>query len=249
MTSRGLFYIFLAALAVLPACVHAQEVYGSPGDPLVAEVLGTEVHTRDPEEMRYLILRKLVDRYALAHGIEVTRADVDAYIESMNRMAENERRQNETRRMELIRKLASPGLNETERQQLTDELDSLDELMENLLQGSSLDEDPEAYRKAREKAASAFIRQWKINRALYRQYGGRIIFQQGGPEPLDGYRRFLEEQQKRGDFEILDKSFDKKFWDYYRNDDIHSFYPAGSEEEAKAFATPWWLAEVPENGQ
>ena len=31
----------------------------------------------------------------------------------------------------------------------------------------------------------AMIRQWKLNRALYQQYGGRFIYQQLGPEPLD----------------------------------------------------------------
>ena len=40
----------------------------------------------------------------------------------------------------------------------------------------------------RHDMASGIIRQWKINKALYDQYGGRIIYQQLGPEPLDAYR-------------------------------------------------------------
>ena len=118
----------------------------------------------------------------------------------------------------------------------------------NLSASGSGEESPED-KAAREQIAAAFILQWKINRALYQQYGGRIIFQQGGPEPLDAYRQFLEEKEKQGAFGILEKSFEPAFWRYFRTDSIHSFYPAGSKEESQAFATPWWLMEQPEEVQ
>ena len=54
----------------------------------------------------------------------------------------------------------------------------------------------------RQEMTPSMIRQWKSNRQLYREYGGRVIFQQFGPEPLDAYRRFLEEQQNAGAFEV-----------------------------------------------
>ena len=88
--------------------------------------------------------------------------------------------------------------------------------------------------------ADAFIRQWKINRALYEQYGGRIVFQQGGPEPLDAYRRFLEERQAAGDFRISDEALATRFWRYYRDDSLHSFYEQGSAEERRALFVPPW---------
>ena len=46
----------------------------------------------------------------------------------------------------------------------------------------------------RRDTARAMIRQWKLNSAVYRRYGGRIIHQQLGPEPLDAYRKYLEER-------------------------------------------------------
>jgi heat shock protein HslJ len=92
----------------------------------------------------------------------------------------------------------------------------------------------------RRKTISSMIRQWKLNRALYRQYGGRIIFQQLGPEPLDAYRQFLEERRGASDFTIHQKAFEEKFWRYFTNDSIHDFYEPGSEQEAQAFSTPPW---------
>jgi hypothetical protein len=93
-------------------------------------------------------------------------------------------------------------------------------------------------RAAHEEIAGAFIRQWKINKALYEHYGGRIVFQQGGPEPLDAYRKFLEESRARGDFEIVSGPLETAFWRYYRDDAIHSFFPPGSPEEQSVFAVP-----------
>lgn len=236
----------LAALCLSLVCAVSRaedEIYGKLDAPLAAVVLGVEIHTNDPDEMQYMILQKLTDRYASEHGIEVKPEEIDAYIERLERDIEQDRKENEARREEIVRKLRSKDLPENARERLAAQLDTLNELLAN--REATADEtaaDLEEDKTAREWAASSFIRHWKINRALYEQYGGRIIFQQGGPEPLDAYRKFLEAQEKRGAFEILKKEFEPEFWKYYVTDSMHSFYRAGSEEEAQAFQTPWWLS-------
>jgi hypothetical protein len=47
---------------------------------VVAQVLGHPVRAKSAEEMRYLILRELTDRYASERGIVVSQAEVDAYV-------------------------------------------------------------------------------------------------------------------------------------------------------------------------
>jgi hypothetical protein len=97
-----------------------------------------------------------------------------------------------------------------------------------------------ADRAVRDEVSAASIVRWKTMRALYRQYGGRVVFQQAGPEPLDALRRFLEDGEKRGDFRIADPGLEAAFWRYFRNDAMHSFYPRGSPQEARAFdVAPW----------
>ena len=222
----------------------AQEIYGDTNAPLVAEVLGTKIRSGDPEEMKYVILGKLLDQYAQDHDIEVKQAEIDTYVESLHRVAERDRKRHEERRQELARKLRSTSLTDPERKSLSSELDTVNEFLYNIGEMTKNTEmNSDELRQAREQVAAAFIRQWKINRSLYKQYGGRIIFQQGGPEPLDAYRLFLQEQEKKGAFTIVDKAFEEKFWEYYLTDTKHSFYPAGSSEEEQAFETPWWLTE------
>jgi hypothetical protein len=84
------------------------------------------------------------------------------------------------------------------------------------------------------------IRQWKLNEALYEQYGGRIIRQQLGPEPLDAYRQFLRRRQADGAFAVRDEAMEKAFWRYFTDDSIHDFMAPGSADEAQAFKiAPW----------
>jgi hypothetical protein len=107
--------------------------------------------------------------------------------------------------------------------------------------GDDLTEEEEAEADSmRRQMGEAMIRQWKINRALYDQYGGRIIYQQLGPEPLDAYREFLEEQRSAGAFEILDPDLEAAFWRYFTDERIHDFMEPGSADAERAFSTPPW---------
>ncbi len=84
----------------------------------------------------------------------------------------------------------------------------------------------------------SMIRQWKINKALHREYGGRVIYQQFGPEPLDAYREYLEAQQREGAFVIHETAFEDEFWSYFSDDSKHSFFESATE--ASAFEIPPW---------
>ena len=65
MKTRRVLRGLLAALGLSFACTVSgagEKIYGKPDAPLAAEVLGTEIHTDDPDEMQYVILQKLTDR-------------------------------------------------------------------------------------------------------------------------------------------------------------------------------------------
>lgn len=232
---------FAGAAAAVVTSVCAAGIYGDPKAPVAGEVLGSAIHTRDGEELRYFVLRGLTDRYAAEKGITVTSAEINAYVSKVQGSLQQDRARNLARRDELTRKLAAGGLPESERKALAAELDTVNMTIAALGTSGPAQSGTEDA-KAREQIAAAFIRQWKINRALYQQYGGRIIFQQGGPEPLDAYRLFLEQQQAQGHFKILNKDLEPAFWRYFVTDSIHSFYPRGSKEEAQALSVPWWQA-------
>ncbi len=235
-------WLSLAMLSVSTGQLNAEESYGNPGDPVVAEVLGMQIRTKNPEEMQYVINQKLILDYAQKNKIEATREDVDLYIATMDQVTRDDRKKNDARRVEIQQQLKAGSLPAEETKRLQSELDTLETLHKyDLQEDSESKQDPQAALKNKQFVVKAFVEQWMINKALYQQYGGRIIFQQSGPEPLDAIHDYLKEQQKKGAFRILEKSFEAPFWEYYVTDSKHSFYKQGSEEEKQAFDKPWWL--------
>lgn len=186
--------VLLAACTVLGLAGNA---LASP----VAVVLGEGVDAAQTDELRAAILTPLLERYAAARGIAVEEAEIDAFVDTMERG------------MRAEGLTAEDSLTPGEQAEVT---------------------------KMRRDMGRAVIWEWKINRALHAQYGGRIIYQQLGPEPLDAYREFLEERQAAGDFEIVDAGRATEFWRYFRDDDLHDFMQPDSAEAEMAFSRPPW---------
>lgn len=207
--------------------------------PAPAMLLGQPAQSADGDSLRDEVLQALLDRYVQARGIQASPAEIDAYLANMRRTLQRDRDRALAQRKALTRRLAGTGLSDGERQALSRELEDATGTVKALDEALRSADDP-ADAEARRYVAAAFIVHWKTQRALYRQYGGRIVYQQGGPEPLDALRRFLEQRQASGDFAIADAALAAAFWRYFRDDSLHSFYPRGSRQEAQAFAAPPW---------
>ena len=86
-------------MALVPLSAAA-EGYGQSEAPLVATVLGTEVRTSDPQEMQFIVIGKLLDRYAAGEGIAVTSGEVAEYLAAQERFMAGDRQRREARRVE-----------------------------------------------------------------------------------------------------------------------------------------------------
>ncbi|MFM1987169.1 MAG: hypothetical protein RJA99_126 [Pseudomonadota bacterium] len=84
--------------------------------------------------------------------------------------------------------------------------------------------------------AERMVVRWKVNRALYRRYGGTVIFQQSDPlEPVGAMRRFLEEQEASGAFTIREADLRERFYRYFRRE--HRFVVPPDQVD---YERPWW---------
>lgn len=165
-----------------------------------ARVLGEDISSTDPLDIRATVLTRLFDDYADQHDIAVSPHEIEGYLSTMDKRLTVE---------------------------LGEDVESLEDL--------SPAEAAEA-REMRAAMASSVIRQWKINQSLYQTYGGRVIYQQLGPEPLDAYRHFLEERQQAGDFRITDAEARRAFWDYFTDTGQHQFMD--EDQAQRAFSDP-----------
>lgn len=81
------------------------------------------------------------------------------------------------------------------------------------------------------------MKDWKLSKALYEEYGGTVIFQQANPlEPVGAYRQFLEKMERGKVFQIFDEANRKAFWHYFTRK-----HPSELSPKDVNYAVPWWL--------
>ena len=213
------------------------------------------IYQRD-SRLSHLIWAPLVDQYCLDHPCEPTDEEITAFNQSDERSKQQRVEGWRNRKTALTKALQSPDLTDARRKEATEQLKQLDSLLateEHMYDGMTPEQRAavEASRPAREREiARVFIRNWKFNKALYQQYGGRVIFQQAGMEPLDAYRAWLKEHESRGDFAINDATLRDQFWSYFLSE-AHNFVPIEEFRKESGLVDPWekpwWLLPQKEN--
>lgn len=211
---------------------------------VIAVVLGKKITVKDKDKLSGLIFGALLEQFARKNKIEPTEKELDDFV---LKTKESERQQLikfEEDRKKLAVALKATTLSERERKDKESRLQTLESILKTTREMKERTKGmEEQLRPIERQNARRFVRSWKINKALYAKYGGRVIFQQAGVEPLDAYRDFLRQQEKKGSFQILDKKYEAPFWRYFTNDAMHTFYP--KEDGAKFINTPWWMMEQP----
>jgi hypothetical protein len=217
---------------------------GIAGKDVIAVVLGKPIGLNAKSQMKNMIFRALLDKYAKDNNIEPTEPEIDALVEKTEELKRQREIDMEKEKQELLVALKDNTISEIERKKKEAMLETIEKTskmngeIKERLKGME-----EQTKFAQRQVAQGFVKSWKINKALYEKYGGRVIFQQAGAEPLDAYRDFLQEQEKNGAFKIMDKTDESEFWKYFTNDAMHKFY--SKDEGAKFINTPWWMMKNP----
>jgi Skp family chaperone for outer membrane proteins len=217
---------------------------GASGTDVIAVVLGRKITTREKDDLNGLIFSALLQQYARQNKIEPTEAELDAFVAKTEEMEKQSEAKLEAERAKLQQQLKSSSLSDQEREEKESLLQSIERLLKSTREIMEVTKETEGQiRPMVRQIAQEFVMSWKINKSLYEKYRGRVIFQQAGVEPLDAYRDFLKEQEKKGAFRIIDKQYEPEFWRYFTNDAMHIFYK--KEDGAKYINTPWWMMEQP----
>ena len=233
-------FILLLLQLVTQAQAQSPKTYGKTDAPVAAEARGVQIRTSNPDEMAYVIKQILLQHYVDEQGLQATDKEIAQLLKRKQEVMEKDRKEMDARRSELETALASKTPAGEERKQLEAELKAINQMQQAMKEADSRAGTPESD-AAETRVASAFIEQWKVNQAMYRKYGGRVIFQQSGAEPLDAYHEFFKAAQKSGEFRVLNKEFEQALWSYYKTDNIHKFIPESKREQA--INTPWWMME------
>jgi len=198
---------------------------------VIATVLGEVITVADATEIGIdsLINGALLTQFAKDNGIEATEEELTAFTDWLAANARESLTEFEAQRVELL--AALEAADDASRARIQGRLDTVVSLIEAR---SEPPPDPALTRPI----AKRWVENWKIQKALFDKYGGRAHYQQAGVQPFDAVIEFLQEQEAKGAFTILDDSYEDEFWAYWRSDG-HDFIP--EEKAAELLATPMWL--------
>ena len=130
------------------------------------------------------------------------------------------------RRAEIEHALAKPGLAAEEKQQLEDERQVIDAQL----------------RPPGRRFAGWMVANWKLQRHLYKEYGGgRVLWQQAGLEAFDAMHVWLKQCEKEGEFTISDPGLHEQFYAYWTTVDHGPSLSDDPRFIEQEFLKPYWL--------
>ncbi len=227
-------------VALLSLQAYGNDSASSPSsEEVFAVVNGKDIVSKDRRHAAALVWRALMDGYARGQQIQVLDEEIDSFMQAMQKMQEKHEKEFQEQKVQLEKELEDKTLTEEQRKQKQEHLSVLENILD-MDRKEKMEVSEEQMLEAMKDMGKHIVLQWKINLALYRQYGGRVIFQQAGFEPFDAYKQFLQEQVSSGGLRFTNKELEKEFWIPFSKEPAKHFIVAEDKVEYE-LATPWWL--------
>lgn len=191
------------------------------------------------ERLRARVWKAVFEDYARRRQIAPTDAEIASQIEGHRRMKTRAATERVQQRAALMAELKSPDLSAARRQAAQQHFDTLNRVLEFDAKRAQELSEPGQHKiqeKAERHVAEYWVRQWKLNQALYREFGGRIIFQQAGWEPIDAYRKLLDQYEATQAFVVYDPAMRTAVYRYFE----HRFVYADETKARFYFERPYW---------
>jgi hypothetical protein len=191
------------------------------------------------EALRGRVWQAVFEEYARRRNITPTDAEIASQIEGHQRMQRRSDAERVQQRAALIEELKSPSLTEVRRKAAQQYLDTLNQLAEFDAKRAQEQRDPAQHKMQQEverHVAEYWVRQWKLNQALHHEFGGRIIFQQAGMEPIDAYRKLIDQAESNKSFVVNDPAMRAVVYSYFE----HHFYYSDEAKARYYFEKPYW---------
>jgi len=156
--------------------------------------------------------KTISDRFIQEKNIVATEEEIAEYRKMWRVRRQNQLDKTEKKLEKVKTRLASANLSSEARTKLEKEHSMLEFLLPRL-RDAAISDVPEEL--ARQQIVSR-----KFERELHRTYGGKVIFQQAGPEALDARRLLYEEAEKNGDLKFDDAGVRHMFYYYSKMDHV-----------------------------
>ena len=243
METRLAAFGIVLALAIAPAALLAAEevarVLGVAIDRSELQAAGGGENSGEEAELSRLYERVwggVSRHYIEQHRLKATPREISELTDYEREFERKDRAQRARKRVELDQRLAAPNLPAGERTRLQEFRDTLERLARSDAVGDQ-DAPPDAALESARRAE--WIELWKLNRALYEEYGGTVALTRFGPVPHGARLALLEDYERRGLLEFSDAQLRGRLMA------LLAAPPPVPVAEGKADFTPYWKRPIP----
>jgi len=237
LAAMNLGSLLLAALLLSAATPAA-------ADERVASVLGEDVMRgqltqngrEQAQQFAALIWPRIARHYVDRHGLNATAeelAELKAYDDAFEK---KDRAQRKRKLSELEQRLESNDLSPEERSHTEDFRNTLRRLEQYDAEADAL---PKPDSAATTANYPSWIEMWKMNKALYEQYGGVVALTEFGPDPRGARAALFADYEERGRLIFYDESLRERFFS------MLAAKPRMVVKPAAVDFTPYWKKPIP----
>jgi len=203
---------FLLIIALfLPAAIPAA------ADERVASLLGEDIMrgqlARDgrgvAQQFAALIWPRIARHYVDNHGLNATAAELAELQAYDDAFEKKDRAQRKRKLAELDQRLTSNELSPEQRAHSEDFRNTLQRLEQHDAEADALPKPDSAGHAA---TYAPWIEMWKMNKALYEQYGGVVALTEFGPDPRGARAALFADYEKQGWLNFYDEPLREQFF-------------------------------------
>jgi hypothetical protein len=219
-----------------PAAIGAEVVATVLGEDITREEVGARDDPASDRKLYELVWRRVSRRYIEERGLAATPEEIAEAMEYHREFAARDRAQRARKLEELEQRLAADGLKADERERLTEFRRVLGRLAQHDAEQERLPP-PDPARQG--KVLAPWIEMWKMNKALYEQYGGVVALTRFGPDPHGARAALIADYERRG---LL------RFRDVAQREHLYAWLarrPSMVTPPEEVDFTPYWRRPIP----
>jgi hypothetical protein len=183
-----------------------------------------------------LVWRRVARHYLDEKGLAATGAEIAEALDYHREFAARDRVQRARKLVELEQRLAADGVKADERARLEEFQRVLTRLAQHDAEQDRLPP-PDPLRQG--ELVTPWIEQWKINKALYEQYGGIVALTRFGPDPQGARVAALAEYERRGLVRFSDPAQRERVFAWLKR------RPSIVVQPGEVDFTPYWKRPIP----
>jgi hypothetical protein len=232
-------FVLLATLLgfASPAAVAADVAATVLGQVITRdEIAATEDEQARDTRLYDLVWQRVSRHYIDAQGLGATPAEIAEAAEYHREFAARDRVQRARKLIELDERLAADGLTPDERARLEEFRKVLTRLAQHDAEQDRLPP-PDPARQG--QLLIPWIEQWKMNKALYEQYGGIVALTRFGPDPHGARAALLADYERRDLVRFSDAAQRERVFTWLNR------RPSMVTRPEEVDFTPYWKRPIP----